>query len=266
MNTIQFSIVAGEAEQELLISELSELGATGFEQTETNLLAYFPEAPFDSYAVSEVLKAYVFTQHTLEEKNWNAEWEHSFEPVVVDDFCGIRAHFHQPLHGLSHEIVITPKMSFGTGHHATTFLMIRQMRGLDFWGKRVFDFGTGTGILSILAEKMGAEKIDAIDVDDWSIRNAEENIGQNNCSKITVTLGSKLPQAQYDLVLANINRNVILDYLPALKGLLANDGRLLVSGLLASDETDIRQAFAENGLQFVTMEERNNWICLLFVK
>ncbi len=123
-----------------------------------------------------------FSKTIIEETNWNQVWESNFDPVIVDDFVAVRAHFHEPIKNVQHEIVITPKMSFGTGHHATTYMMMQQMRELDFAGKNVFDFGTGTGVLAILAEKLGAQKVIAIDNDDWSIENADENVKRNNCT------------------------------------------------------------------------------------
>ena len=266
MNSIQISIIATEQEQEILISQLEELYANGFEQTQDALIAYFPENNFESYAVNGILKNYQYSITTVEEQNWNAVWESNFEPVVVEDFCAIRAEFHQPITNVSYEIVITPKMSFGTGHHATTNMMIQQMKDMDFTGKHVFDFGTGTGILAILAEKLGSEKIQAIDVDDWSIENARENINRNGCSKINVELSSQLPAQQFDIILANINRNVILQYLPGLKEILNNEqGELLLSGLLVSDKEDIMKACMNQGLKLIKELERNNWISLLFV-
>lgn len=266
MNTIQISIIATEQEQEILISQLEELYANGFEQTQDALIAYFPENNFESYAVNGILKNYQYSITTVEEQNWNAVWESNFEPVVVEDFCAIRAEFHQPITNVSYEIVITPKMSFGTGHHATTYMMMQQMKDMDFTGKHVFDFGTGTGILAILAEKLGSEKIQAIDVDDWSIENAWENINRNGCSKINVELSSQLPAQQFDIILANINRNVILQYLPGLKEILNNEqGELLLSGLLVSDKEDIMKACMNQGLKLIKELERNNWISLLFV-
>ena len=266
MNSIQISIIATEQEQEILISQLEELYANGFEQTQDALIAYFPENNFESYAVNGILKNYQYSITTVEEQNWNAVWESNFEPVVVEDFCAIRAEFHQPITNVSYEIVITPKMSFGTGHHATTYMMIQQMKDMDFTGKHVFDFGTGTGILAILAEKLGSEKIQAIDVDDWSIENAWENINRNGCSKINVELSSQLPAQQFDIILANINRNVILQYLPGLKEILNNEqGELLLSGLLVSDKEDIMKACMNQGLKLIKELERNNWISLLFV-
>lgn len=265
MNTIQISIEANEAQQEILISGLSELGAEGFEQTDNNLIAYFPELGFKSYEVNAMLKPYVFNTTTIEEKNWNEVWESNFQPVIVESFCGIRAEFHPPITDVEQEIVITPKMSFGTGHHATTYMMIEQMRDIDFKEKTVFDFGTGTGILAILAEKLGARKITAIDVDDWSIKNTEENSVRNGCTKISVSLSSELPEEEFDVVLANINRNVILQYLPKLKTCLHADSKLLLSGLLTSDENDIVEACKKEGLKLIKQTERNNWISLLFI-
>lgn len=266
MNSIQISIEATEEHQEILISQLSDLGVEGFEQTDDYLIAYFNENVFESYEVNEVLKEYVFTTKTMEEKNWNAEWESNFQPVIVDNFCAIRAEFHEPIKDVEHEIIVTPKMSFGTGHHATTYMMIEQMKDIDFNNKAVFDFGTGTGILSILAEKLGASKIEAIDVDDWSIVNAKENIERNNCTNILVDLSSQIPDNSFDIILANINRNVILNYVSQLSKSLNQNGKLLLSGLLASDEKIIVEAFSGESFQFIKRTERNNWISLLLIK
>lgn len=263
MNSIEVSIEAKEEEQEILISQLSELGAEGFEQTDDRLLAYFNENLFKSYEINELLKGYSFLINTIAERNWNEVWERNFQPVVVDNFCAIRAGFHEPIEGIEHEIIITPKMSFGTGHHATTYMMIEQMEGIDFKGKKVFDFGTGTGILAILSEKLGAAYVHAIDVDGWSIENANENIERNGCSGITVELSSQIPQENFDIILANINRNVILNHLAELETRITDAGYLLLSGLLASDEIAIMQAC---GLHLIRRTERNKWISLLFTK
>lgn len=264
MNSIQITIQANEEQQEILISQLDEVKANGFEQTEDTLIAYFAENNFDSYEVNRLLHNYSFTMATLKEQNWNQVWESNFQPVVVDDFCAIRADFHEPIKNVKHEIIITPKMSFGTGHHATTYMMIEQMAEIDFAGKTVFDFGTGTGILAILAEKLGAERVSAIDVDIWSIENAKENTEKNGCQNIDIQLSSILPDQPFDIILANINRNVILQYLPQLKKMVAENGILLLSGLMTSDGEDILQACKENQLELVKQTERNNWISLLF--
>jgi ribosomal protein L11 methyltransferase len=266
MNSIQISIEANEQQQEILISQLSDLGAEGFEQTDNYLIAYFNENTFKSYEVNELLKGYSFTTKTIEEKNWNEVWESNFQPVIVDRFCAIRAEFHEPIKDAEHEIIITPKMSFGTGHHATTYMMIERMSEIDFKNKIVFDFGTGTGILSILAEKLGAQKIIAVDVDEWSITNAKENVERNNCSKIAVNLSSQIPDDKFDVILANINRNIILNYLPQLNNVLKENCYLLLSGLLTSDEKDIIKACNNEKIQFLKRSERNNWISLFFIK
>lgn len=265
MQHIQFSIEANELQQEYLIGILSQFDATGFEQTPTHILAYFEENNFAVNDVKEALKDFKFQMQTFKEQNWNNEWERNFQPVVVGVFCGIRADFHQPIKDVQHEIIITPKMSFGTGHHATTYMMIDQMKEIDFKNKNVFDFGTGTGILAILAEKMGAAKVSAIDVDEWSINNAIENIAMNNCRKIKVTLDTKLPDEKFDVFLANINRNVILQYTQQIKSCLPKNGYLLLSGLLESDEKDIVEVFERNGFHLIKQTTRTNWISLLFV-
>jgi ribosomal protein L11 methyltransferase len=265
MDSIQISIQANEEEQEILISELSEFGADGFEQTDTHLIAFFSEHSFKSYDVNELLKDFSFHINTIKEQNWNELWENNFQPVIVDDFCAIRAQFHKPVNNVQYEIIITPKMSFGTGHHATTFLMIEQMRSVEFLEKKVFDFGTGTGILAILAEKLGAADIGAIDVDDWSIVNSKENIEANNCNRIHVRQSSRIPGESYDVILANINRNIILQYLRQLTHALVPAGRILFSGLLKTDQNDIVEACIKEGFILLKQTEKDNWISLLFV-
>ena len=266
MNSIQISIEANGEQQEILISQLSDLGAEGFEQTDKYLMGYFNENFFKAYEINELLKNYSFTSHILEDKNWNEEWERNFQPVIVNKFCAIRAEFHAPVTDVEYDIIITPKMSFGTGHHATTYMMIEQMKGIDFTNKTVLDFGTGTGILSILSEKLGASKIEAIDVDDWSILNARENIEKNHCSKISVNLSSEIPAEKFDMILANINRNIILSYLPLVNKSLKDNSYLLLSGLLNSDEKDIVNAYSNEKLKMLKQTERNGWISLLFIK
>lgn len=264
MNTIQITIQALETKQEILISLLADLGAQGFEQTAESLIAYFPETGFNGPDVEAVLQGMAFHRETLEERNWNAVWESNFEPVTIAGFCMVRAEFHPVSASVEHDIVITPKMSFGTGHHATTYMMIQHMRDMDFQQKSVFDFGTGTGILAILAEKLGAAYVEAIDTDPWSVANATENTGRNNCAHFRIALSSELPPQAFDVILANINRNVILDYLPQLRAALTKEGRLLLSGLLSTDEKDIVEACIQEGLELLNRSERSNWISLLF--
>jgi ribosomal protein L11 methyltransferase len=265
MNYIQLSIEATALDQELLIGQLSELAPTGFEQTDTYLLAYFEEERFPSYDVHEVLKKFTFQITTVAEQNWNADWEASFEPVVVADFCAVRAHFHPTVPGVQHEIIITPKMSFGTGHHATTYMMLEQMQGLDFYSKTVLDFGTGTGVLAILAEKLGASHVTAIDNDAWSFENAQENIQLNHCEKITTLLTDTIPQTEhFDIILANITKNVLLSYMGILKSCLKPSAYLLLSGLLQDDKDEMAAAAHDMGIKLVTERIRAGWLSLLF--
>lgn len=264
MNSVQINIEANEERQEILISLLSDLDAEGFEQTDKNLVAYFNENTFKKDEVDQILNGCSFNIKTIEEQNWNEVWENNFQPVVVNGFCAIRAEFHEPVKGVEHEIIITPKTSFGTGHHATTHMMIEQMQGIDFKNKTVLDFGTGTGILAILAERLGARAVSAIDADNWSIENAKENNAANGCSKISVEQSAKIPEQKFDIILANINRNVILEYLPLLKNTLNEKGYLLLSGFITSDENDIVTICQKQNLYFVKKIERNNWLSLLF--
>lgn len=265
MKHIQIEVIANDYQQEELIAFFDEYNATGFEQTDEKLIAYFNSEDYQMNEIEKILEGYSYHLTEVEEKNWNEEWERNFQPVIVDDFVVVRAHFHAPLSTVQHEIVITPKMSFGTGHHATTYMMMQQMREVDFQNKKVFDFGTGTGILAILAEKLGAVEVAAIDVDDWSIDNARENFERNHCNKIEASLSSQIPITDYDIILANINRNVILDYMPQLVKSLRKNSFILFSGLLIADERDITASAELNGLSFVKKGERLGWISLLFV-
>jgi len=252
--------------QEILIAQLSALGFEGFEQEETFLRAFLPEDQLDQASLDALLASWKLTatQDRLEERNWNEEWEKNFQPIIVEGFCGIRAHFHEPIPGLQHDLVITPKMSFGTGHHATTYMMIQAMQHLDFAQKRVLDFGTGTGILAILAEQRGAAEVIAIDHDDWSIDNARENISANHCTRITVVRTDRVPEPaapHFDIILANINKHVILQQLTEIGQQLKEGGVILLSGLLLEDEQDIREATAKNNFPISERMTNGAWIC-----
>lgn len=252
--------------QEVLIALLGEMGYEGFEQEEEVLHAFIPEAAFDRAALSELLEAHglSYTLERIAERNWNAEWEANFQPVVVDGFCAIRAHFHPPMPEVEHELVITPKMSFGTGHHATTYMMLQTMRGLDLRGKRVLDFGTGTGVLAILAERLGAGSVVAIDNDHWSIENATENVAANGCNHIQVLKRDKtadVPET-FDVILANINKHVIISELTALTQHLAEDGVIVLSGLLQDDLEEIENEAVKNNLSVSGRMTKGSWICL----
>lgn len=267
MHYLQITIpTADPSLQEILVAQLSGLGFEGFEQEETLLRAFLPEDRFDQASLDTLLGPWQLTatNHRLEERNWNEEWEKNFQPIIVEGFCGIRAHFHEPTPGLQHDLVITPKMSFGTGHHATTYMMIQAMQDLDFVQKRVLDFGTGTGILAILAEQRGAKEVIAIDYDDWSIDNALENIAANYCTRITVVKTDHVPGPPaplFDIILANINKHVILQQVSEIGQQLKEGGVILLSGLLLEDEQVIREAAAKNNFPISVRMTNGAWIC-----
>lgn len=255
-------------QKEILIAQLADAGYEGFEEIHDRLDAFISKKNFDTILLNEISFKYQ-TPYTLEkiaETNWNQLWESNFEPVVVDDYVAIRADFHKPITNTKFEIVITPKMSFGTGHHATTYMMIELMKNIDFNGKIVLDFGTGTGILAILAEKSGAEKIYAMDNDDWSISNAEENFKKNNCTKIFLKKASESSsEIKFDIILANINKNVILENLETLARSLNTDGIILFSGLLQNDKQEITESVKNLDLILEKSLIKDNWIAVQFL-
>ena len=266
MNHLQITIPTTDADiQEILIALLSTLGYEGFEQQDAVLQAFVPEEQFDAGALDEVLrpKGLSYSTVRLEERNWNEEWEKNFQPVQVEEFCAIRAHFHAPIPGVLHELVITPKMSFGTGHHATTYMMLQAMKDLDFRGRRVLDFGTGTGVLAILAERLGAGEVLAIDNDDWSIDNALENVATNHCTRIMVRKSDSIPAGElFNIILANINKHVIVSQLVVIGQQLAPGGVILLSGLLVDDIKDIESEALRNNLSISLRMTKGSWICL----
>lgn len=271
MNFLQFDFEPHSKEEaEQLIAMLSDHGFDGFIEEGVTLIAFIPEAKFSQEDFEKILEKFAilaYSKTSIENINWNKKWEEEFEPVVVDDFAGIRAHFHQPLKQVQHEIVITPKMSFGTGHHATTYMMIQLMKEVDFKEKKVMDFGTGTGVLAILAEKMGATAVSAIDNDEWSITNAIENCEQNNCSAIMLHQADAVSiDGQYDIVLANINLNVILGNMPAIASSCKTPGMVLLSGFLNTDEQAIVKSTAKAGLRKKALLRQKDWIAILCEK
>jgi len=268
--TIQVSIdVADEAIKDMMIAELADLGFDGFEETETGLLSYIALAGFDGELTSgleELVNRYglTYTSNAIDKQNWNALWESNFEPVLVDDFVGVRANFHDSFNGaVEHDIIITPKMSFGTGHHGTTYSVMQLMRGIDFKGQSVFDFGTGTGLLAILAHKLGAGDILAVDNDDWCIENASENIIVNNAQSIEIhKVDNAKLNKKFSIIIANINKNIILDNLAFLAEATVPGGVVLLSGLLVEDEPEIESACAALGWKHQETRTKNNWIAL----
>ncbi len=250
---------------DVLIAELSDIDFYAFEQNKNVLVAYIGKEHFDLAKFKAILLTdEEYELELIEDKNWNEEWEAGFKPVFIKEFVGIRASFHEPLQNVKYEIIITPKMSFGTGHHATTYLMIEQMEGINFREKTVIDFGTGTGVLAILAEKLGAKEVIAIDNDEWSINNALDNIKENNCEKIRVEKRDDFSTiSRQDVILANINLNVLTKNADEISSLSHSGSLLLISGLLVSDEKEILSSFNKAGFLKKNIIERNSWISLL---
>ena len=266
---VRFTDIASDA-SDMLIAMLSDIGFNGFEEAARELLAYSDEAAYSAEELEAIAASLgvCYETETLDQQNWNALWESNFQPVVVDGICTIRAHFHDIEIATPYEIVITPKMSFGTGHHATTRLVIMQMKDIDFTGKSVLDFGTGTGVLAIFAEMLGAADILAIDNDEWSVENAIENAARNNCSRITVKQASMedIPATGNDIILANINRHILLRYMDDMYNRLVNGGSIVMSGLLVEDRDIIVDAATSSGFKLINLSCIDNWIALFFVK
>lgn len=249
----------------MIIALLMNEGYEGAEEIGNVTSISIPSDVFDDAILAGIMQMFQ-TDYSIEEvaqQNWNAAWEQSFEPVQVGQFAVIRASFHEPVEGVTHDVIVTPKMSFGTGHHATTYLMIENMEELDFKQKSVIDFGTGTGVLAILAEKMGATKILATDCDDWSINNAMENMEANDCKYIELQKADgMLAPFTADIILANINLNVIISNLALIHAASAPHTVILFSGLLVSDEANISEKIINAGFDIKKIKHRNNWICV----
>ena len=273
MNYIEYDFTVSPLEMgsEILIAELAEVGFDSFVDTPTGIKAYIPKDSWneqilqDIYLLSnpEFTISYQITE--IEQVNWNEEWEKNFSPIVVEDLCTVRANFH-PVPNTRYDIVITPKMSFGTGHHETTYMMLQQLLPLSLEGAKVLDMGCGTGILAIMAALRGARDITAIDIDPWCVENATENVQQNNCSFITIKEGdvSLIAGEQYNLILANINRNILLSDIPAYTQALFPQGLLLVSGFYEEDLPAIKEKSQEVGLTYISHIERNRWVSAKF--
>ena len=209
-----------------------------------------------------------YSKSIIKEENWNAIWESNFEPVRVDDFVGIRAYFHPHFYpAVQYEINITPKMSFGTGHHGTTFTVMQMMGEMDFKGKTVYDFGTGTGILAILAEKLGAKDVLGVDNDDWCIENANENLLANHSGNIKIEkVASAIQNRTFDIIIANVNRHIIEANMIELTKVSTKESQMILSGLLIEDQIDIIELARQNGWHYLQNKQMNGWISLLFDK
>lgn len=266
MNYVKLSFETSKTEDaELIMALLSDFEVQGFEQQEKELFAYFKEDQYEEAEIEACLAAFQikYTKSLVPHENWNANWESNFEPVQVGNEIGIRAHFHPAFKNCKYEIVITPKMSFGTGHHETTQMMLEFGVETNFNGKSVFDFGTGTGVLAIFAALKGASKILAIDNDPWSIENAIENCKQNNCTQVEVSLEDiGNIHRTFDIILANINLNVLQESLPIMKKMLALQGQIYLSGILETDQPNMEKCISSIGLSLVSSKRKGNWLAL----
>lgn len=260
---------------DIIQAELAELGFEAFAEEERGFAAYAPAKLFNEAATESILKQYMMDAalewevKALEKTNWNEEWEKNYHPIEVGDECVVRATFHTPRPDVPYEIIITPKMSFGTGHHQTTRLMLQQQLKLDHQGMRVLDVGCGTAILAIMAFKRGAAEVWACDIDEWCVENGQENCILNKCPQIQVKLGALAESGiggRYDIILANINKNVLLEEMDLYAEFLQPDGHLLLSGFYEQDIPDLLDLAHELGFEEVARFKEGNWASLQLLK
>jgi len=264
-------LICDNTEKDVIIAFLTHLPFESFEYVKNGINAYIKS---EFYNQDFVLECQVAVKnlncrlwwHELKEENWNKVWEANFQPIEVDDFIRIRAPFHVSKKGFEHEIIINPKMAFGTGHHETTYMVIQAMRTLDFKNKRILDFGSGTGLLSIIASKMGALEIDAVDNDKNSIRNTVENCYLNQTENINPLPSTDviIDYLTYDIVLANINKNVLKQFARRLYEIIIPSGILVLSGILESDFLEIKNQYIDSGFTLNNKWQKGEWLCLIF--
>jgi ribosomal protein L11 methyltransferase len=274
MTTQQVVISASPEQVDILLAELGQIHFDIFEESDTGLIAYCQSDLFDLSLFTEVIKKYEvlgpnsFQVNTIEKQNWNAVWESNYDPIRISNQLFIRANFHESEPGYAMEIVINPKMSFGTGHHETTFLMTQALFEIELQAKSVLDAGTGTGILAIVASKLGATDVKGFDIDPWSIENAIENATLNQCEEIIFVEGTIVNESlkKYYVLLANINRNILLAEMQEYSDRILSGGILLLSGFYTEDVPMIVTSALENGLVFMSQLEKNRWTCLKFKK
>ena len=275
MNYWKYTFFATPELAEILLAYLSDAPFDTYEETAEGLHAYLPAPEPETGAglervetlISDLQTRFRFTwaKSFLPAQNWNEIWESNFQPVVVEDFCAVRADFHAPATGVQHELIINPKMAFGTGHHETTWMCLRALRDLPFAGARLLDYGCGTGVLAILAARLGADNVEAVDIEEESYRNTLENSEINGVNaQITARCGTldTVLGRDFDGILANINRNVILDSLPRLAALLKPGGWLLVSGILELDGPVVTEAAQLVGFELQESAQKGNWLCI----
>lgn len=275
MNYIElsFSVEPQTPFQDILIAELAEIGFESFDEAEAGLLAYIQEPIFDKEQVKNLsilnnnLVKINFTEKAIQDKNWNAVWESNYDSVIIDERCYIRAPFHPSKPEVEFELLIEPQMSFGTAHHETTANMISLLLEEDVARKSFLDMGCGTGILAILAHKKGASTICAIDNDEWAYRNSIDNVAKNNCKGISVYQGDAalLSDKKFDIIFANINKNILLADMETYVLSLNKNGKLFMSGFYIDDLNDIKAKAKQLGLDYVNHLVKNDWIAIKFI-
>jgi len=275
MKTIEFSFTqpTSDIQHDMLVSMLADLGFDSFMDDDMGLKAYCSEDQRDDAAVEELLQMEAFhgihllSVEEMPDKDWNEVWEASYQPVVVNERCRVRAPFHEPDPSFEFDLVIEPKMSFGTANHETTSQIIQLMLETDFQGKEVLDMGSGTAVLAILAKKLGAARTVAIDNDEWAYRNAFTNCELNGISDIEIVLGdASAIQGEFDVVLANINRNILLRDMHHYVDAMRHQAHIFFSGFYTEDLESIKAEAANNGLRYVRHLAKNNWVAAEFEK
>lgn len=273
MGFIKIEIETSEELSDMLIAELSELGYDSFLYTDNGFEAAIVAEDYRFTSLKDILSKYsglgpiVYNTSQVAKENWNKLWESNYDPIEIADKCIVRAPFHELSKSYDYDLIITPKMSFGTGHHQTTHLMLSQELEMDFTGKKVFDIGCGTGILAIMAIKRGATSTEACDVEDWAVENTKEN-AEVNSAPFQVGLGTfdKFAKGEYDILLANINKNVLLAEIPLYAEKLKTGGEILLSGFYVEDIEDLETAANAVGLQKLGSFNRDKWACLRMKK
>jgi ribosomal protein L11 methyltransferase len=258
---------------DVLIALIDKEGFEGIYEDNDKIIAYISKVLLKSIDIGALITPVLdmgckieWVEEEIQEKNWNEVWESNFEPVVIDNRCVVRAPFHKEYKDICYQINIEPKMSFGTGHHQTTRMMLEKILDLDVNQKNILDMGCGTGVLSILAAMKGAGNITAIDIDKWAIENTIENAQKNQINKIEVIQGGKdiIADRKFDIILANINRNILLDQMERYSKALINSGLLILSGILAEDIEIISESAKTNGFTLTDKNSMNNWVLLMF--